>query len=64
MPEYDYHCCNEDCDNEFSLLLPLGKAQQVAECPKCENTSYRVLRAPNIHVPNPTHGARKGRGKG
>ncbi len=41
MPIYEYVC--PDCELKFELLRPLSRAGEEAECPKCRQSSGRVL---------------------
>lgn len=43
MPIYEYYC--EDCDFKFELLQSI-KADQSAECPKCNKLAKRQISLP------------------
>lgn len=61
MPLYQFICsrCLER-DEEFYSMID---APTIVSCSKCNGVSYRVYGC-SVKVPNPTHEARKGRGKG
>jgi len=59
---YEYYCYL--CDEDFvGGNYPMGMAPQTRACPKCKRKCGRSFKV-NVHIPNPTHEARKGRGKG
>ena len=58
---YHYYC--DICKKEFAIDRKMGKAPQTAPCCACGELSLRVFGV-NVRIPNPTHDARKGRGKG
>ena len=41
MPIYEY-CC-KSCDNRFDLLRPFSRADEAANCPKCEKEAERQV---------------------
>ncbi len=41
MPIYEYVCT--DCKEKFELLRPFSRADEDAECPKCQANAGRVL---------------------
>jgi predicted nucleic acid-binding Zn ribbon protein len=61
MISYGYICTR--CLNEFEEFYKMGTAPQYVPCSKCNGNCQRNYKI-NVSVPNPTHDARKGRGKG
>ena len=41
MPIYEY-CC-PSCDNRFDLLRPFSRADEAANCPKCDKEAERQV---------------------
>jgi putative FmdB family regulatory protein len=58
---YHYYC--DKCKKEFAIDRKMGKAPHTCKCQRCGEQSLRVFGI-NVRVPNPTHEARRGRGKG
>jgi putative FmdB family regulatory protein len=41
MPIYEYKC--QECTNKFELLRSFGRADDAAQCPRCQSDNARRL---------------------
>ncbi len=48
MPVYDYHC--QQCDAEFTMLMPMSRCSEPAPCPDCASSAQRVISAPRLSM--------------
>ncbi|MFT3931863.1 MAG: zinc ribbon domain-containing protein [Spongiibacteraceae bacterium] len=46
MPVYDYRC--DECDCEFTMLMPMSRSADPMPCPSCEHQAQRVISAPHL----------------
>lgn len=46
MPVYDYRC--DECDCEFTMLMPMSRSSDAMPCPGCEHSARRVISAPHL----------------
>lgn len=46
MPVYDYRC--DECDCEFTMLMPMSRSSDAMPCPSCEYSAQRVISAPHL----------------
>jgi len=59
---YNYFC--EECDKTITKECKMGDAPKDVECLRCGNKGcYRIYNSV-VRVPNPTHEARRRRGRG
>ena len=61
MALYSYTCLRCGYNQEMTFIM--GDAPEHVRCEKCRSNCKRDYKC-NIMVPNPTHEARKNRGKG
>lgn len=48
MPVYDYYC--SECENEFTMLMPMSRSAEPAPCPSCAHSAQRVISAPRLNT--------------
>lgn len=48
MPVYDYSC--SACACEFTVLRPMSRCAEPANCPECASEAPRVISAPRLAV--------------
>lgn len=46
MPVYDYQC--DECDCEFTMLMPMSRSSEPMPCPSCDQVAQRVISAPHL----------------
>lgn len=43
---FDYKC--SDCEEQFEMSFPIGKAEDEVECPSCKKTAKRIFTSCNF----------------